>query len=157
MAEDVPNAEGQACTIYLPVLSYERVWNVVRDSGLPFSIDGSISDWSVLTARDDESTLTLSSLKRATPGDKFSRLILGTFNFFNRIESAPSERRRLIKESVAKCQMMVGARGRPSFSDEHMDLIFAIAQTCDGLIFNGSGMIDGAGHLILNSDGSFDP
>lgn len=157
--EDVRSvsADGQACTIYSPNVIFQEVWERVQESGLPFVVDGVVHEWSRITISDGDTTLVLSGLKRVGPGDRLSKILLGTINSFERIASAPADRKRLIAVAVAKCQMIVGVRGRPMFTDAHMDLIFDIAGACEGLIFNGSGMIDPEGRLILNYEGLFDP
>ena len=35
-------------------------------------------------------------------------------------------------------------------------MIFEIAKSLDGLIFNGSGMVDANGLLVLDNEGNFD-
>lgn len=157
MADDDQSAEeSQACTLYLPVVGYAEVWTSVKNSGLAFNTEGSISSWSRIEISDGYALLTLSALPKKAAGDKASKVLMGTINFFQQVSSAPPGRKERIIDSVEKCRMIVGARGVPKFSDSQMDLIFDIALGVGALIFNGSGMIDGEGRLLLDADGSFD-
>ena len=44
------------------------------------------------------------------------------------------------------------------FSKElgHYELVFAIARAMDGVIFDGQGMLDGKGKLVLDQSGQHD-
>ncbi len=150
---------SDACTIYIKKVDYQAVYDEVASlAQVPIEVSGSAGDWQSLTITQ-QSTLTFNSM-RQNPGtfDEFSELILGTYSFFRKIKTSDEEHKNAVLTDISKCQFAIGIGGFPEFneSEGHYDMIFAIAKALDGCIFNGSGMIDEDGLMLLDSDGSFD-
>jgi hypothetical protein len=55
-----------------------------------------------------------------------------------------------------ECEMAIGIVADPGFTktDGRLDMVFAVAEHLDAMIFNGSGMIDKNGAMILDADGA---
>lgn len=151
-----PNVEqSRSCTVYSPRAAYREIWECVQLCGLPFSTEGSVDRWDQIVVQDGPAVLTLRPLQRSAGGDRLSKILLGTINYF-RQAPGPEDRRRRVLEAVSRCQMIVGARAVPDYTDGHLDLIFAVARVVDGLIFNGLEMLNFEGRTVLANDGYFE-
>ena len=106
------------------------------------------------------STITFNSMRRQQKAEfnDFSRLILGTSTFFRHVNVTPIDRRERLLDHISRCQFSIGVGASPEFDEEerHFDMIFEIAKSLGGLIFNGLGMVDPDGLLVLDRDGNFD-
>ena len=151
---------SDACTIFGSKVDYLAVYNIVSGMSLvPVEVTGVPQEWQTLEVVQG-STITFHSMKRQQQPEfnDFSRLILGTSTFFRHVNVTPVERRERVLDAVYRCQFSVGVVASPEFNEDekHFDMIFEIAKSLDGLIFNGSGMVDADGLLILDNEGSFD-
>ena len=148
------------CTIYGSRVDYLAVFNIVSGMSLvPVEVTGVPQEWQTLKVVQG-STITFHSMKRQQQPEfnDFSRLILGTSTFFRHVNVTPVERRERVLDAVYRCQFSVGVVASPGFNEDekHFDMIFEIAKSLNGLIFNGSGMVDADGLLVLDRDGNFD-
>jgi len=148
------------CTIYGSRVDYLAVFNIVSGmSPVPVEVTGVPQEWQTLKIVQG-STITFHSMKRQQQPEfnDFSRLILGTSTFFRHVNVTPVERRERVLDAVYRCQFSVGVVASPGFNEDekHFDMIFEIAKSLDGLIFNGSGMVDADGLLVLDREGNFD-
>ena len=151
---------SDACTIYGSKVDYLAVYNIVSGmSPVPVEVTGSIHDWQALKIVQG-STITFNSMRRQQKAEftDFSRLILGTSTFFRHVNVTPVDRRERLLDTISRCQFAIGVGASPEFNEEerHFDMIFEIARSLDGLIFNGSGMVDSNGLLVLDNEGNFD-
>ena len=151
---------SDACTIFGSKVDYLAVYNIVSEmSSVPVEVTGDIREWQTLMIVQ-ESTITFNSMKRQQQAEfnDFSRLILGTSTFFQNVNVTPIDRRERLLDTISRCQFAIGVGASPEFNEEerHFDMIFEIAKTLDGLIFNGSGMVDPDGLLVLDNEGNFD-
>ncbi len=150
---------SDACTIYIKRVDYQAIYDEVASlAQVPVEVSGFKDDWQSLTVTQ-QSTITFNSM-RQNPGtfDEFSELILGTYSFFRKIETSDEDRKNAVLMDISQCQFAIGIGGFPEFNEAegHYDMIFAVAKALNGCIFNGSGMIDEEGLMLLNSDGTFD-
>lgn len=148
------------CTIYGSKVDYLAVYNTVSAmSSVPVEVTGVPNEWQTLKVVQG-STITFHSMKRQQQPEfnDFSRLILGTRAFFQHVNVTPIERRKRVLDAISRCQFSVGVVASPGFNEneKHFDMIFEIAKSLDGLIFNGSGMVDENGLLVLDKEGNFD-
>ncbi len=97
-------------------------------------------------------------MQRDKPGDEFSKLILGTLTFFRNVETTALENKQKVMKLISATRWAIGVVAEPGFVDEagHFDCIFGIAERLEGLIFNGWGMVDANGLMVLDKDGNFD-
>ena len=148
------------CTIYGSRVDYLAVFNIVSGmSPVPVEVAGLPQEWQTLKVVQG-STITFHSMERQQQPEfnDFSRLILGTSTFFRHVNVTPVERRERVLDAVYRCQFAIGVGASPGFNEaeKHFDMIFKIARSLDGLIFNGSGMVDADGLLVLDNEGNFD-
>jgi hypothetical protein len=99
--------------------------------------------------------LTLNSLEPGEPGDAFSNMRLGLHNLFWNVNTVAVGEKKRVLNSIAACTLAIGVVADPGFSDEedHTHLVLDVARLTDGVIFNGVGMLDSSGHLLLDRDG----
>ena len=97
-------------------------------------------------------------MKKIRPGDQFSKIILGAANFFRRINTQATGNQEYLKDAIFKTTLLIGVVAEPELVEEtgDFDLIFDVAESCDGLIFDGTGMVDASGSLLLNNEGEYD-
>ncbi len=148
---------SSSCTIYSPRLDFNTPLTILRHyQGGHLEIKNAKGHWTTLTLITGESQIVFSSLWQQKPGDEFSRLILGTHNYFRMIGTQNKRLQNQLLHTIAATNMVIGVKAIPDFDESvgHFDLIFAIAETLDGMIFNGNGMIDYEGKMILDADGT---
>src|SRR5262249_43453803 len=123
-----------------------------RISGARIAVHGEPQQWERIEARFAGSQLSLSSLVRREPFDKFSKLILGMHNFFARIETPSARDQEFVLRRIANAEMLIGITAQPSFrsDDGHLKCVAAIAECLDALIFTGTSMLTADGRVILN-------
>lgn len=99
--------------------------------------------------------LRFSALRREKPGDSFSKLALSTFNFVEKIKTKNKVKKEEILRKISNVKMFIGIVGDPEIleAERHFDIIFALSERLDGLIFDGNAIIDKNGDLLLNRDG----
>ena len=70
------------------------------------------------------------------------------------IEVFSSKKKPKLLDSILACQWLVGVVADPEFSeeDERLDIIFAVVELLNWLIFNGSEMISSDGKPILSAE-----
>jgi hypothetical protein len=146
-----------ALTIFASKLSYERPLQRLRAScNSRLEVIGYEKEWQKLIVRDGSSTLTFSSLRRVAPGDQFSKLILGASTFFRRVETSAIKNKDHILKAISGSKMILGIVAEPKMMQEygHFDLVFDIAEELEGIIFNGGGILNAQGLLILDGQGN---
>lgn len=144
------------CTIFSPKLDFVGVIGFLKKHAAgQLEIKGSETVWEQIILRHGGSKLILNNLFRKEPGDSFSKLILGTHNFFHNINTFAFTQKEFVLRQVGNCQMALGMVGEPEFEEEagHFDLIFGLADELDGMIFNGAEMLNSQGKTILSTDG----
>lgn len=83
-------------------------------------------------------------------------MILGTWNFFDNIETKYEKQQKELVNRILSRNSAVGVLADPEFTktDKRLDFVFSLAELFDGVIFNGSEMIDKKGRLILDQAGN---
>ncbi len=152
------------CTIYSSK-EYEEILAYLEGDGMRDVSDG-LSDMEVPDKSDlevkifernyFEGNLRVSLKKQFERGDSFSSLIRGTWNFFETIETKHKTQKKKLVNHILECKTAIGIRADPVFTltDKRLDCVFRITEMCDGIIFNGSEMIDRNGNLILDKSGN---
>lgn len=146
----------QSCTIYSRIESYQNItsiWEALSDNNSEVSLRENESGGVIL--KTISGRLELSLKKYEQSGDDFSHLILGTHNYFNQVETKYEKAKNNLLNSISQSKIAIGVGAEPSFTetDERLDIVFGIAEMLDGVIFNGSEMIDKDGQLILDKSG----
>ncbi len=85
-------------------------------------------------------------------------MTLGLHNLFWNVKTEAANRRKVVLDAIASCVLAIGVVADPAFdeSEGHFDLVLDVAKIGDGVIFNGSGILDSAGRLLLDHEGRFD-
>jgi len=150
---------SDACTIYSTTVDYNKVREIIEAiSSRPIKIIGDAGKWLEIEV-NGKSKITFSTMERIPGGfDEFSKLVLGTYSFFQHTKPISIGNKDRTLAAISKCQFAIGVVANPAFDEDeqHFDIIFAIAKVLNGLIFNGSGMIDENGLLVLDGDGNSD-
>ena len=144
---------SEYCTIFGKTPDYAGVLSRVRRvSAVPVGVIGEEGHWRKLVLRGSHATLTLNSMQREKPGDDFSKLILSTHNFLSKVEAAAPTREAVLK-AISSCAIAVGVVAEPALDerDGHMACVLDVAGILNGMIFNGSAMLDANGALLLEA------
>lgn len=143
---------SQFCTIYVEK-AYSDVLTYLESLELR-----EISDAEVKTFERKyfEGSLRVSLKKQVEAGDDFSGMILGTWNFFRDIETKHESLQKDLLNRILFSNTAIGIAANPEFTetDKRLDFVFGLAEQFDGIIFNGSEMIDKKGRLILDQAGN---
>jgi hypothetical protein len=149
---------SDSCTILTTNLDLKAIADLLQDTEAIFDIDGDSDKWSTIKLKFNKSELRFKTSVRERPGDKFSKMILGMYNYFRSVDTNASSNKDYILQNVGETKLAIGVVGDPQFSEEdgHFDYIFAVAEKVGGIIFNGEAILDAKGDMILSKDGTFD-
>lgn len=146
---------SESCTIFSSSQSYAQILQTLRELSAPIKlIDGEDSQWRSVQTQSGTSELTFNSLTRVTPGDRFSKIILGAHNFARNISQSHETNRQRVLAGITQAQLLVGVVATPKFNEaeHHLDYVFGVAKSIDGLIFNGSAFLDSDGNILLGNN-----
>lgn len=110
----------------------------------------------VIVRGRDGRTITLNVLRHDEPGDRFSKLKLGIFDYFYRVVTRYERAKATALEHLEHFDTAIGVVLDPDSMDQEdwrFDLVFSVAEATRGLIFNGSDLIGWDGRLLLSKDG----
>jgi hypothetical protein len=126
----------------------------MEEQGGVVALEGAEADWSRAQVRFPEGILELSR-KMFQPASEFSRIILGAHNYFRAIETSYGSAKKRVLALLEQAEMMIGVRATPGVGpeDARWYSLLAVASSLDGLIFDGSNMLDDAGRVVLGADG----
>jgi hypothetical protein len=151
----------RACTIYC-LKRNDVVVECLKNhlATLDLRVEKSRGAWRRITLRHADATLTLNKTRFVRPGFKgpdgaFNRVVMGTSNFFRTVRVHRVETRQSLLKAISETDMLIGCVAEPAFSAElgHYKLVFRIARAMNGLIFDGQGMLDAEGKLVLDKTG----
>lgn len=130
-----------------------------RAKGLSLQVEGPRESWSLLTVTGPRGSLRISGMRWERPGDEFSSMTLGMANYFRCAPATNKDLQLRAMRFVHRCEFALGIVAKPEFSEQdgHFDLVFALATALDALIWNGSGLVDTNGRLVLDGDGTSEP
>jgi hypothetical protein len=121
---------------------------------------GSRARWSRITLRHPDAALTLTKIVYRGPGfagekGEFNRVKMGALNFFRRIPVESEEKRHALQH-LQGLELVIGCVAEPEFRKELglYDLVFCLADACDGVIFDGEALIDSKGVVALDHHGA---
>jgi hypothetical protein len=149
---------SDSCTILTSSLDLEIIADILQDKKAVFNLDGDFDKWSTIKLQFDKSELRFMASVRERPGDEFSKMILGMYNYFSNVDTNASNNKGYILKNIGETKLAIGVVGDPQFSEEdgHFDCILAVAEKIEGIIFNGEAMLDFKGDMILSKYGTFD-
>lgn len=146
---------SNSCTIYSN-RNYSEILAYFEEIGFTDVTDS--EDVKSFQRYYSEGTLRISLKKRIEQGDSFSKMIGGTWNFVRMIETRNKVQKEELIRRVLDCKTAIGLVSEPEYveDDKRADYIYKLAEMFDGVIFNGSEMIDKSGKLILDDEGNSD-
>jgi cell wall assembly regulator SMI1 len=152
----------RVCTIFCPVQKHDATLACVKavaPARKP-SVRGGAAAWKAITLKDATGVLVLTRTRFVRGGFKgapgaFNRVIVGASTFFRHVRVRPKQIREEVLRRISETNMLIGCVATPAFSADlgHYDVVFAIARATNGMIFDGQGMLDASGTLILDRSG----
>ncbi len=141
---------SKACTIYTR-RNYQDVYDYLVEEAFHDVSD----DVTTFERSYFEGNIRISLKQEVERGDDFSKLLMGTWNYFEQIETKHTDQKSALTKRILETETAIGIVAEPEFEEEdkRLDLIFRLTDMFDGIIFNGSGMLDKEGQVILDSDG----
>lgn len=141
------------CTIFGQHPDYAGVLSRIREtSSAPVGVVGDESRWKKLVLKSRQATLTFNSMQREKPGDEFSKLVLSTHSFLRKVNvEAPN--REAVLRTISSCVVAVGVVAEPVLdeSEGYMACVLDVAKILQGVIFNGTSILDSDGALLLDA------
>ncbi len=152
----------RVCTIFCPSEKHDATLACVGAvaPALKPSVRGGVAARKAITLNNASGVLVLTKTRfvragfQGAPG-AFNRVILGACTFFRHVRVRPKQIREDLLRRISETKLLIGCVATPAFSADlgHYDLVFAIARAMNGMIFDGQGMIDARGTLILDKSG----
>lgn len=102
-----------------------------------------------------QETIDFYVIIRKQGGDKVSKIILGAYNFFKQIETDANSNKEFIQQHLSESNSSISIKSSTKYTDFSYKFILQFVSKFEGLIFNGSGMLDEMGDLVLGDDGAY--
>lgn len=92
---------------------------------------------------------------RRAPGDKVSKTLMGAYNYFKRIDTEYGHNQQYVLKVISRSNASLGVLAKPQLVEEcgHYNYILSLARRFEGLVFNGSGLVNELGEVVLNNRG----
>ncbi len=145
---------SQACTIYSP-RDFQEVYDFLESTDI---VEVPDADTVSFEKTYVEGNLKIALKRQIERGDSFSSLLRGTWNYFDTISTDHTEQKNQLTNRILETNTAIGIVADPEFNDEdeRLDLVFKLSELFDGVIFNGSMMLNKDGQVILDSEGNSD-
>ncbi len=104
------------CTIFCLDNNFEQFASLLKNHKGSIEVVEDDKTLREIIVTDNAYQLILSILFRKEPGDKFSKLILSTHNYFRNIETNAAEQKKLVLDQISNTQAIIGVVGEPTFS-----------------------------------------
>ena len=139
------------CTIYSPVVdhpSLQTVQALIPDWSL--QLEGEPTRWSSARFVQGQSVLVFNSRVFTAPMDEFSKIILGTYNYFRRRPDLSEPVREDILQFTSDAQWLIGvvATSESLSEDFFWPLALAWARRLGGRVFNGTDLVVPGAHPL---------
>lgn len=139
----------EACSIFSNTRDYSNILRAFHQYPREMlKLTGSESSWQSIKLEFSDSTLEFTALVRSAPGDQFSKIVLGMYNFVRHCDGSEEQKAR-IASGIARTEMILGVVAKPEFLEPHFEHVFNAARSIDGLIFNGSAILNASGDTLL--------
>jgi hypothetical protein len=147
------------CTILCPADEPERVVALVRElvgDEDRVVLSGTPADWSSIKINNLGASLVLNRRVFRENGDAFSKMLNGMWVYFDSVKTEHNEIKADVQRRIEEHVLAIGVVAEPVFVEEagHYDCIFGLATAFDALIWNGNGVINSSGELLLGGDGN---
>jgi hypothetical protein len=148
----------QHCTILCPTDEPQRVVVLIGDllgNWGRVIVSGEERDWSTITVQTDGASLTLNRRVFRKAGDEFSKLLLGMWTYFDDVVTDHHTIKADVLRRIEDLALAIGIEADPEFVEEagHYDCIFGVAEALGAIIWNGSGIMNAQGRVMLDGEG----
>lgn len=149
----------QNCTILCPTDEQERVVDLVRElvgDRAKVSVAGKAANWSSITLRGPAGSLILNRRVFRKQADEFSKMRLGMWAYFDAVDTRHKAVKKDVLRRVEEYVLAIGVVAEPEFMEEagHYDCIFGLAGKLGAIIWNGSGVLNSEGQMLLDGEGN---
>jgi len=145
---------GESCTVYCNELSLEKTASIARDYLDECVIEGTPAKWSSITLKGKRAELRLTPLFYTKRADRFTDVRYTTWMWLDDCPMADSDAKEKLLSHVEKCKFIIGVVAEPDFESDgrFSALMIELARHLDGVIFNGSQMIDAVGQILCQGE-----
>lgn len=110
--------------------------------------------WEYIWIPDGENDLKFSSRQFQKPQDPFSKMRLGLWNYFDKIQTNSTLSKDKVNQGIGDCFFAIGVVSYTQFTQKGIDLLYKLTEINKGMIFTGSAMLNEKGQLLLDADGN---
>ncbi len=137
----------QSCTIFCKDMDVDQLFEIVQSLFPSYGRSATSSEWWSAPISGRAGCLRITPLWFQQRGDDFSKLILSTISHV-RSSEMKNDSRAVLTTHFEECELALGVVVEPQFDSDarYNDVVFAIARSLSGLVFNGD--------LFLNSEGA---
>ena len=155
---DVLYLTERKCAIFCNIKSEEEVLKALSDwkaNGAEMAHQRREDGTLVVRIWENDSEFEAYVCSRRKPGDKVSKTLLGAYNYFRKIETNEVENKHYALKTISRSNTSIGVVAKPEFVEgsKHYEYILSLALRFDGLIFNGDGLVNEHGELVINEKG----
>lgn len=149
---------AHACTLFSPAANYIEALEVLRGISRDVEVVGPQDAWQKVVVHGSRSTLTVNALAPQTRADRFSQVVAGMYQHFAAIPTEGPVNQQRVLTGLTAARLALGIVADPEFEEEdgHFHAVFLLARRLGGILFNGYGVVDANGRVLLNGDGSFE-
>lgn len=125
---------------------------------MKYVVEGEAGAWERIVIDAAGDALTLTSMIRKEAGDKFSRLVLSMDDFFRTVRIRAASNHQFAMSRIQHAELMLSVVAKPDFraDDPREEVVRAVAETLDAVIFDGTSILTPRGERIVSKDGSYD-
>jgi hypothetical protein len=147
------------CTILCAADEPQRVVALVRElvgRRGNVSVRGKVANWSSITVRGAGASLVLNRRVFRKQADEFSKMRNCMWVYFESVKTKRKKIKADVLRRVEEHALAVGVVAEPEFVEEagHNDFIFGLAAALGAIIWDGSGVLNAEGQLLLDSEGN---
>jgi hypothetical protein len=108
--------------------------------------------WDSIKVTSSRCVIQLNRLVKDEPGDKYSKLILGLFNYFNKLKYNSESQKKTVLGLVseAKCLIGVVCEASDSNKDNCYRFVLELAQLLNACVFTGNDLVDASGSSLTS-------
>lgn len=144
---------GQQCSIFSPRLDYAGVINALREQGGDLRIAGGEMFWRAILVRNPGSQLHIAAARHGQSGFDLKRNLGGALGYFSSIDTPAASAKQRVIDLLRNTRMLIRVSAEPEMDDDALEQLSAMTRQLDGMIFNGQGMLDADGCLVLDAKG----
>jgi hypothetical protein len=138
------------CTLYCATNDLETVERLLEET-FPGTLSVAEDEGQSRCVAGLEGSLRLTPKAFQERGDAFCRLLLSTNTYMERRTEGEANTKKSLSQRILKSQLTLGVVVEPDVNvdERYNDVIFAIAQSLDAVIFNGSQFMSATGDVIV--------